>query len=65
MEIAKCCYCKQKPEIVRLPGDLFYVQCSCGRQGLYDFLGATRKLAVEAWNAAQYTRTLYNKGENV
>lgn len=61
-EISKCVYCKNKPNIVRLPGDLFYAQCTCGKHGLYNFIGATRKQAVEQWNNGQYSRGLYNKG---
>lgn len=61
-EACKCIYCKQKPNIVRLPGDLYYVQCSCGKHGLYDYLGATKKQAIETWNNGNYSKSLYNKG---
>lgn len=61
MEISKCFYCKQKPTIVRLPGDLFYAQCTCGKHGLYNFIGITEKLAIEQWNRGQYSRSQYNK----
>ena len=63
MEVSKCFYCKSTPTIVALPGDLFYVQCTCNKHGAYDYLGATRKLAVEAWNKAQKSRSQYEKGE--
>lgn len=63
-EISKCAYCKNKPNIVRLPGDLFYAQCSCGKQGLYDYLGITEKLCIDTWNKAQYSIGLYQKGGN-
>lgn len=62
MEISKCCYCKNEPTIIALPGDLFYVQCSCGKHGLYNFIGATRRQAIEQWNAGQYSRSQYAKG---
>lgn len=62
MEINKCFYCKQTPTIVRLPGDLFYVQCTCDKHGLYDYLGATKKIAIDAWNRGNYSRSQYNKG---
>lgn len=64
MELCKCCYCKQTPQIIRLPGDLFYVQCTCEKQGLYDYLGITEKLAIEAWNKGNYSKSRYLKGEN-
>lgn len=60
-EISKCVYCGKKPTIVRLPGDLFYAQCMCGKFGIYDFLGITHKLCVEAWNKAQHSVGLYQK----
>ena len=63
MEISKCCYCKSEPTIIALPGDLFYVQCSCGKHGLYNFIGSTRKQAIEQWNAGQYSKSLYARGE--
>lgn len=64
MELEKCCYCKNIPTIVRIPGDLFYVQCSCGKHGAYDYLGATRNLAIDIWNRSQHTRSLYNKEDD-
>ena len=64
MELSKCCYCKQTPDIVRLPGDLFYVQCTCGKHGLYDYIGITEKLAIESWNLSQSSKAHYLKGEN-
>ena len=62
MKIAKCPYCNQTPSVVRLPGDLFYVQCTCGKNGLYDFLGTTTASAIDCWNKTQFTRSLYLKG---
>lgn len=62
IEANKCVYCGQKPTIVRLPGDLFYAQCPCGKHGLYDFLGITRKLCIDTWNKAQYSIGHYQKG---
>ena len=64
MEISKCCYCKNDPTLIALPGDLYYVQCSCGKHGLYDYIGSTRNAAIESWNKGNYTKSLYNRGGN-
>lgn len=62
-EISRCAYCKQKPTIIRLPGDLFYAQCTCGKQGAYDYLGSTEKQCIDVWNKSQYSISHYVKGE--
>lgn len=61
-EISKCAYCGKKPTILRLPGDIFYAQCTCEKQGLYDYLGATTNQCIDVWNKAQYSISLYQKG---
>lgn len=61
-EISKCVYCGQQPTIVRLPGDIFYAQCTCGKQGLYDYLGSTSRQCIDVWNKGQYSLAQYQKG---
>lgn len=64
-KIEPCAYCGNQPTIVRLPSDLFYAQCPHNNkatnrvQGLYDYLGITRKLCIATWNKAQQSLLKY------
>lgn len=44
-----CMYCKKQPRLVEI-SDLFYVQCSCGKWNPNDFVGISRRTAIEQWN---------------
>lgn len=61
-DLAKCAYCGKIPTIIRLPGDLFYAQCTCAKQGVYDYLGTTYNHCVDVWNKGQYSFSQYKKG---
>lgn len=45
-----CKYCKKNPKVIVIGGDLFYVQCHCGKWGPYEFLGHTKTQAIKNWN---------------
>ena len=50
-KINPCCRCGKVPtKVISEPGDIFYVKCNCGKWSKYEFLGATRKGAIEHWN---------------
>lgn len=50
-----CKACKRKKRIryprINLIDGLYYAQCTnCGNFGLYDFIGLSRKAAINNWN---------------
>lgn len=50
MDLKPCKYCGQIPQIINYDGDMFYVICSCGKWGDFDFLGFRKILAIKEWN---------------
>lgn len=59
-ELVPCKRCKCIPKVVEFSG-LFYVQCdgkSCSKWLPYQFLGGTRRAAIQSWNYANTHKTL-------
>lgn len=52
VELLKCRKCGNTPDIIRVDGDLFYVQCSCGGWLPYIFVGINKYAASRQWNEA-------------
>lgn len=52
--------CKKKQYVETTPGckTARIVTAKCDKWGIYEFLGATRTTAVEAWNDANTKRTI-------
>lgn len=59
MKINKCIHCGGLPKIVNVT-DLFYVQCMCGRWNPYQFVGITKKTAIEQWNFENAIRIIHS-----
>lgn len=51
--LVPCCRCHRIPMVIKEDGDLWYVVCGCKKWDVFEFLGKTKRAAIDNWNLGQ------------